>query len=104
MELEIEESPKEIPQCHQVQYLTEVESEIGGGGYGWNYWDVQPNILSLTYRSSIVETIQSVTSYDVQNLIGDIGGALGLFLGFCGISFLAGEMSPGKDHITKVFT
>ena len=63
-----------MPQCYQETYLKEVESDIAD--MGTLTWDMalhnlEPNTLSLTFRSSIVERIHSVPSYDLQNLIGD---------------------------------
>ena len=63
--------------------------------------------MSLTFSSSIVERIHSVPSYDLQDLIGDIGGSLGLFLGFCGLSFMAlkGMKHEQTLHLgAKIFT
>ena len=38
-------------------------------------------------KSSIVEYSQEYYSYDINDIIGDIGGYLGLFLGWSLVSF-----------------
>ena len=54
-----------------------------------------------------MERIHSVPSYDLQDLIGDIGGSLGLFLGFCGLSFMALKGMKHEQTLylgAKIFT
>ena len=39
-------------------------------------------------ESSNVQTIQDSVAYDLQSLIGEVGGTLGLFLGLSAMSFV----------------
>ena len=53
-------------------------------------------VVLIQFRETFVETINMQSSYDAQNLISEIGGILGLFLGLCGLDFLL--KIPKKGH------
>ena len=44
--------------------------------------------LLIEMESSNVQTIQDSVAYDLQSLIGEVGGTLGLFLGLSAMSFV----------------
>ena len=45
-------------------------------------------VVWIQFRETFVETINMQSSYDAQNLISEIGGIMGLFLGLCGLDVL----------------
>ena len=44
--------------------------------------------LKIQLESPNVQTIEDSVAYDVQSLIGEVGGTLGLFLGLSTMSFI----------------
>ena len=61
--------------------------------------------MKLRFGNQVVETIETTPSYDYQNLVGEVGGTLGLFLGFGGMSiyeiFLAHAVSKSQSLRVK---
>ena len=51
--------------------------------------------ISVSFTNPIAENIITESSYDVQSLIGEIGGTLGLFLGLSGLGLME-MMNPTK--------
>ena len=46
------------------------------------------SVLKIQLKSSNVYTIKDSIAYDLQSLIGEVGGTLGLFLGLSTMSFI----------------
>ena len=46
------------------------------------------SVLEIQLKSSNVYTIKDSIAYDLQSLIGEVGGTLGLFLGLSTMSFI----------------
>ena len=85
----VEQNCSRISQCNYEEYGIQVEaSRRDRDSILLTNPDPDAHTLSLTHHSSIVENIESVPSYNLQSLIGDIGGSLSLFLGLCGGTFL----------------
>ena len=83
----VEQNCSRISQCNYEEYGIQVEASRRDFITLTNP-DPDAHTLSLAHHSSIVENIESVPSYNLQSLIGDIGGSLSLFLGLCGGTFL----------------
>ena len=48
----------------------------------------RPSELKIQLESPNVQTIKDQVAYDLQSLIGEVGGTLGLFLGLSTMSFI----------------
>ena len=46
------------------------------------------SVLKIQLDSPNVQTIEDSVAYDLQSLIGEVGGTLGLFLGLSTMSFI----------------
>ena len=79
----------DIPPCYATNYaqLEMASQQI----YSQGEYEVY-----IQFRETFVETINMQSSYDAQNLISEIGGIIGLFLGLCGLDFLL--KIPKKGH------
>ena len=44
--------------------------------------------LQIQFESTNVQNIEDSVAYDLQSLIGEVGGTLGLFLGLSTMSFI----------------
>ena len=73
--------------CHRVIYEDFIEQRTPSTDFGLNGW-ISGNDSSLTiqYGNPFLQVIKDSVSYDLQSLIGEVGGTLGLLLG---LSFLS---------------
>ena len=80
----------DIPPCYATNFAQlEMASQHKDNSQGeFEVW--------IQFRETFVETINMQSSYDAQNLISEIGGIMGLFLGLCGLDFLL--KIPKKGH------
>ena len=81
----------DIPPCYATNFA---QLEMASGrrkDYSQGEFEVW-----IQFRETFVETINMQSSYDAQNLISEIGGIMGLFLGLCGLDFLL--KIPKKGH------
>ena len=46
------------------------------------------NRLHLRMKSNFMKVRETVQSYDIESLIGEIGGTLSMFMGFCGLNII----------------
>ena len=46
------------------------------------------NRLQLRMKSNFMKVRETVQSYDIESLIGEIGGTFSMFLGFCGLNII----------------
>ena len=58
--------------------------------------------MFISPKSSIIEHSQEYLSYDIDDLIGDIGGYLGLFLGWSLVTFF--DAVPDIIALMKIKT
>ena len=79
----------DIPPCYATNYA---QLEMASR----RYYPQGEFKVYIQFRETFVETINMQSSYDVQNLISEIGGIMGLFLGLSGLNFLL--KLPKKGH------
>ena len=68
---------RNIPKCRNTEYQLAVENLASSISAKYK--------MSLTFGSQLVETSETSSSYDSHNLVGEIGGTLGLTLGGFGV-------------------
>ena len=68
-----------LPKCSMAEYILTVSSATTGGEFIG---------VNLFFQSLFVETRITSSSYTSWNLISDIGGNTGLFLGFTLLSWV----------------
>ena len=78
---------RDLLPCHRVIYEDFIEQRSPTMDFGLNGW-ISGNDSSLTiqYGNPYMQVIKDSVSYDLQSLIGEVGGTLGLLLG---LSFLS---------------
>ena len=84
------------PVCHQVEYsmVATVEfKDVTMNAYCNNFDSTA--CISVSFTNPIIENIITESTYDVQSLIGEIGGTLGLFLGLSGLGLME-MLNPTK--------
>ena len=50
-------------------------------------WDPTPQIR-LRMKSNFMKIRETIPSYDIDSLVGEIGGTFSMFLGFCGLNII----------------
>ena len=76
----------QMPKCKRSIYKLSKEPNANNW-YGSSMQD-QPSNLKIQLESPNVQTIKDQVAYDLQSLIGEVGGTLGLFLGLSTMSFI----------------
>ena len=71
-----------IPSCNRTIYRVEIEKDQDSN------WGENKASLKIQLESPNVQKIVDTYSYDLQSLIGEVGGTLGLFLGLSTYSFV----------------
>ena len=69
------------PKCNRTIYKMEVEKEE-------STWSEFKASLKIQLESPNVQNVIDSHAYDLQSLIGEVGGTLGLFLGLSTYSFV----------------
>ena len=81
----------DIPPCYSTDYA---QLEMASNQYQDEFKGKFE--VNIQFRETFVESINMQSSYDAQNLISEIGGIMGLFLGLSGLEFLL--KIPKKGH------
>ena len=68
-----------IPQCSTVKYDLKVEAVLDAQDFG---------NVRFSFATKFIKTTESEVNYDIQSLVGEVGGTLGMFLGFSGLGIL----------------
>ena len=84
---------RNIPKCRNTEYQLAVENLASSISAKYK--------MSLTFGSQLVETSETSSSYDSHNLVGEIGGTLGLTLGGFGVYGLVMKYVTSKNWIGK---
>ena len=71
-----------IPSCNRTIYKVEIQKDQDSN------WAENKAYLKIQLESPNVQKIVDTYSYDLQSLIGEVGGTLGLFLGLSTYSFV----------------
>ena len=76
----------QVPKCRRTVYKMVTHPYPITPNYHGEH-DTKAKLL-IEMESSNVQTIQDSVAYDLQSLIGEVGGTLGLFLGLSAMSFV----------------
>ena len=71
---------QKYPLCHSIEYSA-IDAIVLDEGFNTQELVIQLEILDMN-----VKTLKSFLNYDILSLIADIGGLIGLLIGYSGIS------------------
>ena len=71
------------------------------GGARAGYADERVSRVTVRFKSHLVENMEEVLTYDLQSLIGEVGGTMGMYLGASILSIVEVLMIKGCNALRE---